>query len=78
VLCKFQTISFKKPSCICSFYSRAQAREASIFDYVVKPKKQNTHNQRQQNHRQQTSDVNDNDLVREMHQKLKGRNLRDY
>ncbi|CAF5109058.1 unnamed protein product, partial [Rotaria sp. Silwood1] len=32
---------------------------------------------RHHNHRQQMSDINDNDLVREMRQKLKGRTLRD-
>ncbi|CAF1457543.1 unnamed protein product [Adineta steineri] len=57
-------------------------RTATLDELMVKPKKQHTHHHRQHNnnnnnHRQQTSDVNDNELVREMRQKLKGRNLRD-
>ncbi len=75
---------------------RPTARAAALNDFIVKPKKRNPHHhhhQQQHNHRQKTSDINDNDLVRELpqktsgindndlvrelRQKLKGRNLRD-
>ncbi len=56
-------------------------RKAALNDLIVNPKKRNPrhhhHHQQQQQQQQSTSDVNDNDLVREMRQKLKGKNLRD-
>ncbi len=64
-------MTFKRKKKDFFFHLRPTAREAPLSDFV-KPKKQNAHH-----HRQQTSDINDNDLVREMRQKLKGRNLRD-
>jgi len=78
VLSEFSNLTFQGKhfvSCY-SFIFRPTAREATLNEFIVKPKKQNTH-QRQHNHRQQTSNINDNDLVREMRQKLKGKNLRD-
>ncbi len=59
-------------------------RKAALNDFIVKPKKRNPHHHHHHHHPQQqpqpqqpTPDVNDNDLVREMRQKLKGKNLRD-
>ena len=51
-----------------------------LDEFVVKPKKTNAQHQTRRHHatpRPVTSDINDNELVREMHQKLKGRKLRD-
>lgn len=51
-----------------------------LDEFVVKPKKANAQHQPRRHHanpRPVTSDINDNELVREMHQKLKGRKLRD-
>ncbi|UJR24912.1 hypothetical protein I4U23_006276 [Adineta vaga] len=55
--------------------AETDTREVTL-DQFIKPKKKNTQH-RQNPNRQETSDVNDNELVREMRQKLKGRNLRD-
>ncbi len=66
----------KQKDFLLFFHFRPNPYEAALNEFIVKPKKQNPHH-RQHNPRQSTSDINDNDLVREMRQKLKGRNLRD-
>ncbi|CAF1034196.1 unnamed protein product [Adineta ricciae] len=56
--------------------AEVSTRDVALDELIVKSKKKNTQN-RHNNNRQETPDVNDNELVREMRQKLKGRNLRD-
>lgn len=58
-------------------YYRSNVRDTPLEDLLVKPKKQK-HNSRQSNNpRPTTSNVNDNALVHELREKLKGRHLRD-
>ena len=57
--------------------SRPSTREADIKDFIVKNKKQTPHHRQQHNHRLPSSDINDNDLVRELRGKLKDKSLRD-
>ena len=73
---EFDQWTFSCTKSIAFIIFRPIAREAALNDFIVKPKKQNTHN-RHHSHRQPTTNVNDNELVREMHHKLKGRHLRD-
>jgi hypothetical protein len=54
------------------FFVSSNSHNVDLKDIIVNPKKRNTPHPRQP-----TSNINNNALVHEMRQKLKGRNLRD-
>ncbi|CAF3627836.1 unnamed protein product [Rotaria socialis] len=57
--------------------AESNAHETDITALIVPTKRKHNTIAPHHNNRPQASDINDNELVREMYQKLKGRNLRD-